>query len=84
MSDVSQGYLFKVIVVGEGGVGKTTFINRYTTQKFIESTKITIGAGFYSIDKRINGDSVKLQVWDFGGKKGFVLFYLVIVRELVV
>ncbi len=67
----SKSYLFKVIVVGEGGVGKTTFINRYTTQKFIESTKITIGAGFYSLDKKVNGDSVKLQVWDFGGEKRF-------------
>nr|MDO8079207.1 Rab family GTPase [Candidatus Freyarchaeota archaeon] len=71
MNDGSQGYLFKVIVVGEGGVGKTTFINRYTTQKFIEITKITIGAGFYSLDKKVNGDSVKLQVWDFGGEKRF-------------
>ena len=71
MSDVSQGYLFKVIVVGEGGVGKTTFINRYTTQKFIASTKITIGAGFYSVEKKVNGDNVKLQVWDFGGEKRF-------------
>ena len=71
MDDESQGYLFKVIVVGEGGVGKTTFINRYATQKFIESTKITIGAGFYSLDKRVNGDFVKLQVWDFGGEKRF-------------
>lgn len=71
MSNGSQGYLFKVIVVGEGGVGKTTFINRYTTQKFIESTKITIGAGFYSLDKKVNGDSVKLQLWDFGGEKRF-------------
>jgi small GTP-binding protein len=71
LSDGGQGYLFKVIVVGEGGIGKTTFINRYTTQKFIESTKITIGAGFYSLDKKVNGDYVKLQLWDFGGEKRF-------------
>jgi small GTP-binding protein len=71
LSSGSQGYLFKVIVVGEGGVGKTTFINRYQTQKFIESTKITIGAGFYAMEKSVNGDNVKLQVWDFGGEKRF-------------
>ncbi|MEM3587974.1 MAG: GTP-binding protein, partial [Candidatus Jordarchaeaceae archaeon] len=71
MNEGSQGYLFKVIVVGEGGVGKTTFINRYTTQRFIESTKITIGTGFYSLDKRVNSDFIKLQLWDFGGEKRF-------------
>jgi len=65
-------YIFKVIVVGEGGVGKTTLINRFTTNKFVKDTKITIGAGFYSFHLDLNGDNiVKLQVWDFGGEKRF-------------
>jgi len=45
-------YIFKVIVVGEGGVGKTTFINRYATQKFVEDTKKTIGTSFYLFEKK--------------------------------
>lgn len=66
-------YIFKVIVVGEGGVGKTTFINRFATNKFVRDTKITIGAGFYSFHLNLNSDNViiKLQVWDFGGEKRF-------------
>ena len=70
---VNYNYLFKVVVVGEGGVGKTTFINRFTTNKFNEDTKITIGASFYSFAANVNGGdtSVKLQVWDFGGEKRF-------------
>jgi small GTP-binding protein len=65
-------YLFKVIVAGEGGVGKTTFINRYATNKFIEDTKMTIGVSFYSFENKISEDvTIKLQVWDFGGEKRF-------------
>ena len=72
-NQVSYSYLFKVIVVGEGGVGKTTFINRFATNSFSEDTKITIGASFHSFKNNVNGGdtSVKLQVWDFGGEKRF-------------
>ncbi len=68
----NPSYIFKVIVVGEGGVGKTTFINRYAINKFAKDTKITIGAGFYSFHLTKNANiTVKLQVWDFGGEKRF-------------
>jgi small GTP-binding protein len=70
---VSYNYLFKVVIVGEGGVGKTTFIQRFATNRFTEDTKITIGASFYSFENNLNGGDtpVKLQVWDFGGEKRF-------------
>jgi len=65
-------YIFKLIVVGEGGVGKTTFINRYATQKFVPDTKKTIGTSFYLFEKKIKVNTiVTLQVWDFGGEKRF-------------
>lgn len=58
--------------MGEGGVGKTTLINRYATNKFAKDTKITIGAGFFSFHKKLNSDvTLKLQVWDFGGENRF-------------
>jgi len=68
-----QTYLFKVIVAGEGGVGKTTLVNRYATNMFKKDTKITIGVSFYSFAVNVNGGEipVKLQVWDFGGEKRF-------------
>ncbi|MFX1518348.1 MAG: Rab family GTPase [Promethearchaeota archaeon] len=66
-------YIFKVIVAGEGGVGKTTFINKYATNKFIQDTKITVGVSFHSFETKVNDGetSIKLQVWDFGGEKRF-------------
>jgi len=72
MGSSKSSYIFKVIVVGEGGVGKTTFINRFATNKFAKDTKITIGAGFYSFHNKVEADIIiKLQVWDFGGEKRF-------------
>jgi small GTP-binding protein len=72
-NQLNYNYMFKVIVVGEGGVGKTTLINRFATNKFSEDTKITIGASFYAFENDVNGSDapVKLQVWDFGGEKRF-------------
>lgn len=72
LKEEQNEYFFKVIVVGEGGVGKTTFINRYATKRFIEDTKLTIGASFYSFENKVNEyTTIKIQVWDFGGEKRF-------------
>ncbi|MHA2330250.1 MAG: Rab family GTPase, partial [Candidatus Hodarchaeales archaeon] len=72
MEALKSKYIFKIIVVGEGGVGKTTFINRFANNKFVKDTKITIGAGFYSFHNEVYKDTIiKLQVWDFGGEKRF-------------
>ncbi len=72
MESEKKTYIFKILVVGEGGVGKTTFINRYATKKFVEDTKKTIGTSFYLFEKKIRENiMVTLQVWDFGGEKRF-------------
>ncbi len=72
MERKKKNYIFKIILVGEGGVGKTTFIKRYATQKFVEDTKKTVGTSFYLFEKKINENIlITLQVWDFGGEKRF-------------
>ena len=62
---------FKVCVFGEGGVGKTTLVNRYLTGIFEANTKMTLGLDFYV--KAIDLDDMKivLQIWDFGGEDKF-------------
>ncbi|MHA1754533.1 MAG: Rab family GTPase [Candidatus Odinarchaeia archaeon] len=62
--------LFKVVVAGEGGVGKTTLIKRFTTSKFTES-KTTIGVAFVIANMQVEGNVVKLQIWDLGGEERF-------------
>ena len=69
-----QRFIFKIIVVGDGGVGKSTMIQRLTTGHFIPQ-KITIGTDLATIDLDIGKKAtVKLQIWDFGGEKRFRFF----------
>lgn len=69
----SKKYLFKIVVVGDGGVGKSTMIQRLITGKYIEQ-KITIGTDLASWDILIDNFVIKLQIWDFAGEKRFRFF----------
>ena len=62
---------FKLCIFGDGGVGKTTLINRYLTKVFDESLKKTIGADFYVKDLDIDGKKVVCRIWDFAGEQRF-------------
>jgi small GTP-binding protein len=62
---------FKLLLFGDGGVGKTTLTQRYVTGVFVESQHITIGVDFHIKDLDCDGIPVKLQVWDFGGEERF-------------
>ncbi|RNF12281.1 small GTP-binding protein Rab28 [Trypanosoma rangeli] len=61
---------YKVVVLGDGAVGKTSLIRRYCEQGFDQSYKQTIGLDFYSKKVEIpGGRSVGLQIWDIGGQQ---------------
>lgn len=69
-------YLFKSIVVGDGGVGKTALTLRFSKGFFTEDYKMTIGVDFHvktiKIDTEEDGTIlVKLQIWDTGGQERF-------------
>ena len=64
-------YRFKTCIFGDGGVGKTTLVNRYVTGKYQEDFKMTIGVDFYTKVCEIDGNRVHLQIWDFGGENQF-------------
>jgi len=63
--------LAKIILGGDGGVGKTTLIHRYITNSFIDSTKLTIGAAFHTHQIEYEEHSVLIQIWDLGGQEQF-------------
>ena len=62
---------FKLCVFGDGGVGKTTLIRRFSRGVFKEDTKMTIGADFSVKNVDIDGRTVTLRIWDFAGEDRF-------------
>ena len=63
--------LFKVCIFGDGGVGKTSLVNRFLTGSFKLDSIMTIGVDFLMKDLEIQGKKVALQIWDFAGEKRF-------------
>lgn len=63
--------MYKICILGDGGVGKTTLVNRYFTGIFNDHLEITIGVDFYCKKFQLNGRIVNLQVWDFAGEDHF-------------
>ena len=62
---------YKMCIFGDGGVGKTTLVNRYISGKYSEDFKMTIGVDFYTKNIEIEGINVSLQIWDFAGERQF-------------
>lgn len=64
-------YLFKIIVVGDGAVGKTAITIRFAEGRFEEHYKMTIGVDFAIKLVEVSGYKIKMQVWDTGGQERF-------------
>ena len=61
---------FKVIVVGDSGVGKTSIINRYI-ENFNPDEKATIGASFSSKLQLVDNYNISFDIWDTAGEERF-------------
>jgi len=64
----------KIIVAGDGGVGKTSLLNRFISNEFIESMHLTVGSDFFSQACEFKEHKIKIQIWDFGGEPRFRFF----------
>ncbi|XP_028854120.1 ras-related protein Rab-43 [Denticeps clupeoides] len=70
-SDDSYDFVFKIVLVGDVGVGKTCVVQRFKTGIFIERQGNTIGVDFTMKTVEIQGKRVKLQIWDTAGQERF-------------
>lgn len=68
-------YIFKICLIGNGGVGKTCIARRLCFDAFDANTRLTIGIDFYTYDVPIiiKGEEsfLRLSIWDFGGQEQF-------------
>ena len=63
--------LLKVILLGDGGVGKSCLMNRFISNKFDTQCFHTIGVEFLNKDIRVDGKLITLQIWDTAGQERF-------------
>ena len=72
MSGKESAFVFKITVIGDGAVGKTSLIKKYTQGSFEKDYIKTLGAQFSKYDEEIEGDNVKLFFWDIAGQAEFM------------
>ncbi|KAI1893643.1 hypothetical protein AGOR_G00125820 [Albula goreensis] len=71
MSMEDYDHLFKIVLIGNAGVGKTCLVRRFTQGLFPPGQGATIGVDFMIKTVEINGEKVKLQIWDTAGQERF-------------
>ena len=70
LSDV-VAYLFKLVFLGEGGVGKTSLVGRYVYDSFEGDYLATIGAAMHTKPVKVDDTLCKLVIWDIAGQDDF-------------
>ena len=72
MSDETEENNFKIVLVGESGVGKTSIISQFVDQIFEEDLQTSTGGSFSSKTLTFsNGKTIKLEIWDTAGQERY-------------
>ncbi|CAG7869124.1 unnamed protein product [Brassica rapa] len=64
-------YLFKVVLIGDSGVGKSNLLSRFTKNEFNLESKSTIGVEFATRTLTVEGKVIKAQIWDTAGQERY-------------
>ncbi|XP_068324541.1 ras-related protein RIC2-like [Pyrus communis] len=64
-------YLFKVVLIGDSGVGKSNLLSRFTRNEFSLESKSTIGVEFATRSLDVDGKVIKAQIWDTAGQERY-------------
>ncbi|CAN4103205.1 unnamed protein product [Withania somnifera] len=69
--DDEYDYLFKLVLIGDSGVGKSNLLSRFTKNEFNLESKSTIGVEFATKSLNIDGKVIKAQIWDTAGQERY-------------
>lgn len=72
-ADDDYDYLFKVVLIGDSGVGKSNLLSRFTKNEFSLESKSTIGVEFATRSLNVDSKVIKAQIWDTAGQERFYL-----------
>ncbi|EGC39005.1 rab11A, RAB family GTPase [Dictyostelium purpureum] len=70
-SQEEYDYLYKIVLIGDSGVGKSNLLSRFTRNEFSLETKSTIGVEFATRTIQTEGKTIKAQVWDTAGQERY-------------
>ena len=68
---MSKDLKFKIIIIGEGGVGKTSLIRSYIDKEFNENYKASIGTNLFLKKMDVEGVKISATIWDLAGQTRF-------------
>ena len=71
MEDEEYSMIFKMILIGDSGVGKTNILSRYNNNEFSLTTQPTVGVEFGNKVIKKENKSIKLQLWDTAGQERY-------------
>ena len=71
MSDPQPDSLFKLLIIGDSGVGKSCFLLQFIDGDFKEDHNVTIGVEYGAKTVQAAGKNIKLQIWDTAGQESF-------------
>ncbi|KAK3234455.1 Ras-related protein Rab-11A [Cymbomonas tetramitiformis] len=69
--DDDYDYLFKVVLIGDTGVGKSNLLSRFTRNEFCLESKSTIGVEFATRSIQVDNKTIKAQIWDTAGQERY-------------
>ena len=68
---MSDDGVLKIVILGEGRVGKTSILSKYFSKKFNEGEKSTVNPNFYEKTVKYKGKDVQFKFWDTAGQEQF-------------
>ncbi|OMJ74618.1 hypothetical protein SteCoe_26439 [Stentor coeruleus] len=69
--DHEYDYLFKIVLIGDSGVGKSNILSRFTRKEFNLESKTTIGVEFAQKSLDLEGKVIRAQIWDTAGQERY-------------